>query len=503
MSKKVVFNSNEVVTNEDVQRALDWRARDLHRWLEAILGTFGSDPGTGVIEGGAIMSGLDMTFSSTNLDITLSPGSALLAIGGADASVDNSFQTGTSESATVLSLPVADAALYRWDLVECSVSQVTTRESRQVLSTGPLRTLSPTDVDKFKENILQFRIRSGTPDAADVALLPFLQPDAAWLPLFAVRVEPGMVTLLGSGGASNAQSFDLRKMLARVRSDIELANGFQSPVSMTSSGEEVESHRNWVQMGNYNSPVAGNFHINTVSGLSGLPVQVRPSVNVNTDKAAGVTLAVDTWYSIFAYRPHNNSGFTSMYLSDGRPNVVGAPIGATATFRTVPSLPLPFRPDTAPTQYMGSVRLALSGSTFLPRHFRQNGGYVAIGSVSRLGFAGAVSNSEIFNSAAVIGLQTINLLATGDGVLTVPPHCGMARVAFEFSGNPILTVSFSVFSFDDYLLYSVNLAVDDKKQVVLDIPLDNSTSSKEFKLELAGSASFVRAYVLGYYEETP
>lgn len=504
MSKKIIFNDNELVTNEDVEQGIDWRGRDLYRWLEGFLqNTFGSDPGTGMIEGGAIISGLEMTLSPTNLDVTITPGSALMAIGGEDVAFTNSFQMGSSESDVVLSLPVADAALFRWDLIECSVSQVVTRESRQVLSTGPLRTLSPTDVDKLQENVLQFRVRSGSPDTSTNAMLPFLGPDPAWIPLFAVRVDPGRVTLLtGVGATQNAQTFDLRKLLSRARPDSGLAHGFQYPVTLSITAGLISSHRNWVQTKNYNSPVGVGHYIDITAGRSGPPVPTRPLANVNTDKAAFLTLAVDRWYYIYAFRPHNNSGYTSMFLSDIVPNTAtGSPTGGAAALAL--ALPAPFKPDVAPSQYMGAVRLVQSGALFLPRGFRQNSGYVSMGTISRTGLAGAVFNSEILSGGVPTGSTTVNLIGA-DSVLTVPPHCRMARIAFDMTGG-VAGSGITFFSYEDYAMYTTSLVTGEKEQIILDVPLDFSSSGvKEFGIEVTGSAlALVRAYVLGYYEEMP
>lgn len=503
MSKKIILNDNELVTNEDVEQGIDWRGRDLYRWLEAYLqNTFSSDPGTGFIEGGAIISGLEMTFSSVNLDVTISPGSALMAVGGEDASLTNSFQMGSSESDVVLPLPVAHATLYRWDLIECSVSQIVTRESRKVLSTGPIRTLSPTDVDKFQDNVLQFRVRSGTPDTSTNALLPFLQPDPAWLPMFAVRVDPGRFRLLGSGIEPNAQNFDLRKLLSRSRPDPALGHGFQYPVSLASSGAVVQSHRNWVQMDNYNSPVAPGFYITTFAGVSSPPTPIRPSANVNGDKAQTLTLAVDTWYYLYGYRPHVNSGYTAMFFSGIPPETdLDAPTGKMATGALV--LPVPFKPDVAPTQYMGAVRLALSGGSFLPRGFRQNSGYVAMGTVSRAGLAGATGAPTIYDASVGVGLATLDLIGIADGILTVPPHCRMARIHFSFLSGPA-PGGVTVYSVEDFSMYSKDFGISEREQIILDIPLGFSLAGvKEFKVEVVGSAVSLRAYVLGYYEELP
>lgn len=512
MSKKIILNDNEVVFNEDVERGIDWRGRDLSRLLEGILqATFGqlrggtsTDPGAGAVAGGAIISGLEMTWTNSNLDVTITPGSALFAIGGSDPAVDGVFQIATSEADTVLSLPVADAAKYRWDLIEVSASQVIVAETREVLSGGPLRTLSSTPVDKVRENQLQLRVRSGTPAtlAAD-AMLPELQSEFAWLPLFAVRVEPGMLRLLGVGDP-NAHSFDLRKMFSRVRFDPDFGHGFQYSVSLASQGSFVTSHRNWVQMGNYNSPMGVGFYINISTGTSGRnPFPTRPLVNVNLDKARGLSLSVDTWYYIYAFRPHESAGYTSMFLSDIGPNhATGAPTGR---LLGTPELPAPFISEvTAPTQFMGAVRLAQSGASFLPRGFRQNGGYVSMQTVSLSGLAGALTFPRIADASFPVTTTTVSFGELGGaGSTSVPPHCRMARVHLQFEG-PGSSTGVTVFSYEDFALYSITLDTDEKHQVILDIPLDlGGPAAQDFQIQVSGAPVTVRAYVLGYYEEMP
>lgn len=513
MSKKIILNDNEVVFNEDVEQGIDWKGRDLARLLEGLLqATFGqlrdgtpTDPGAGSVAGGAILSGLEMTWTTSNLDVTITPGTAIFSMGGSDTTVDGAFQLASSETDTVLSLPVASPTNYRWDLIEVSASQVTVSETRDVLSSGPLRTLSPTAVDKTRENQLQFRVRSGTPAAlAADALLPALQPDPAWLPLFAVRVEPAMIRLLGIG-VQNAHSFDLRKMFSRVRSDVDFAHGFQYPVTLSISSGFISSHRNWVQMGNYNSPMGVGFYINTTIGATGRnPFPTRPLANVNLDKAVGLSLSVDTWYYAYAFRPHENSGYTSMFVSDVGPNTAtGSPTGRMAATPII--LPAPFPAEsTAPTQYLGAFRLAQSGSSFLPRGFRQNSGYVSHGSVSRSGLAGAVFSHEIINATFPVGSTTVSLNAIGDGILTVPPHCRMARIHFEWNGGGAPS-GVTIYSYEDYALFTFSLAASEKLYVTLDVPLDFSSSGvKDFDVEVTGGpTASSRAYVLGYYEEMP
>lgn len=501
MSKKIIFNDNEVVTNEDVEQTIDWRARDLNRVLEAQLrGTFSSDPGAGMVSGGAIVSGLEMTWNNSNLVVSISPGSGLFALGGSDPLVDNSFQLGYSESPVELSLPVADVTRYRWDLIEVSMSQVVTQDTRQVLSTGPLRTLSPTPVDKIRESSLRFRVRSGTPGVSSEALLPSLQPDDAWLPLFAVRVDPLRFRLLGIGGETNAQSFDLRKLLRRSRPDPESGHGFQHSVSMSSSGAFVASHRNWVQMGNYNGPLAPSFYIDITSGSSGPTAFPAVPLASPAEGALGMTLAVDVWYYVYAYRPHENSGYTAMFISNASPNT--GLIAPTGRLAATPVLPAPFPTEiTAPTQFMGSVRLAQSGGGFFPRSFRQVGGYVAMGTVSVSGFAGAVTPSLLTTTSLPVGTTLVNLNDVA-GVLTVPPHCRMARVSVSLDNTSgVDSASLTLYNSEGYSMFATSMGPSDTREVTVDIPLGSVT--KEFSFEVAGAPLSSRLYVLGYYEETP
>jgi hypothetical protein len=155
MSKKIILNDKEVVFNEDVSAAQDWRSRDLNRLLEAMrYGTFENGPViSGSVVGSCAISGLELVRSGTNLDVIIGPGCGLFGFGGTDSDFENNYQISSLEDPVTLSLPVSVAGQYRYDLIEMSAEQVTTTEIRQVLRPlGPTQVLQNTVVPKIKEN---------------------------------------------------------------------------------------------------------------------------------------------------------------------------------------------------------------------------------------------------------------------------------------------------------------------------------------------------------------
>jgi hypothetical protein len=505
MSKKIILNDNEVVFNEDVSSAQDWRSRDLNRALEAMFNaTFLAGSATpGTITAGAIVSGLIVNGSTTNLSVNITPGLGLFSFGG-DTTQNNRYRLASSETTVNLPLPFPSPTLYRWDVIEVSAEEITETETRQVLtSIGPTRTLVPTVVPKIVSSNLKFRVRAGSADTLANARLPALQPDPAWLPIAGILVSPADLV------ASDNKLLDLRKMFsycspARSFVQNDIRDGFDKQVSMSSDGAMVSAAQNWVHMGNYRSPIGATPQQSTIN---------RPQLNPNVDKPASLALAVNQWYYIYAYRPTLNCGYTAMVLT----NV--APISNDTDDRGKPSgtfdlpVPWPTTDASAPAMYMGAIRLYDNGGTFYPLPFRKSGGYTAISYNAEAGYSGADTQGKIHNAGGsligpgITATETIN--PDGDGLEAVPPHSRLVRLTLQFENvsTSATSLSFNVRSdmSPAFIVYRVaDIDPDHMVTAELDVPV-----SSNFSVSFICSGSTptdvgaFRGWVEGFYEEMP
>jgi len=504
MVKKIILNDNEVVFNEDVSDAQDWRSQDLNSALEAMFnGSFRGGPSSvGTVFAGSILSGLLIGTSLTNLNITVSSGLGIFAFGGGDTSRNNRYRLASVDGDTTLTLPVAHTTLHRWDLIEVSAEEVTATETRQVLTNiGPTRTLVPTVVPKTVSSNLKLRIRSGVPDSLANARLPTLQPDQAWLPVAAIRVTPSAVISAGF------QVLDLRKMFefcSPPRPTNTNKDGFRSAVSMSSNGQMVTATANWVHMGQYCSP------------LGTTPQQAslgRPQINVNVDKPASLVLQVNRWYYIYAYRPNLNCGFSAMVLTSVPPDATDNHTRGKPSAALDLPVPWPVSDPNAVAMYMGAVRLYDNGGTFFPLPFRKAGGYTALAYTSEAGYAGAATQGKIHPAGGALiapsTTQTDTINPDGDGFEAVPPHSRLVKVNFQFENisTSVSSLGFAVRAnlTPPFVLYGVT-EIDPDHMVTtgLDVPVDST-----FSISIICSGSTPtdvgawRGWVQGYYEEMP
>lgn len=504
MTKKVILNDNEVVFNEDVSAAQDWRSQDLNSSLEAIFqGTYKSGPSTPLaVVAGAVLSGLLLDTSTLNLTVTVSGGLAVFGFGGGDVSMVNRFRLASSDS-TSLVLPVAHVTLHRWDVIEVSAEEITTTETRQVLtSLGPVRRLVNTVVPKFVSSNLKLRVRSGTPDVLDAARLPALQPDQAWLPVAAIRVAPGALT------TSGLQILDLRKQFSFCSPPTPTnlnRDGFRSPVAMSSNGQMISAAPNWVHMGQYFSPLGTSVKQNALN---------RPQINVNVDKPSSLSLQFNRWYYIYAYRPHINCGYSSMVLSSVPPDATDAYTRGRPSGSFELPVPWPATEPSAVAMYMGAVRLYTTGGVFYPLPFRKAGGYTALAYNAEAGYDGANTQGKIHSGTATIispgATQTRTVNPDGDGLEAVPPHSRLVRVSLilENSDASATPLNYSLRTNTiphPFILYRVlDVDPDHMADFEVDVPLDSNMS---FSLictgDTPGDEGIWRGFVRGFFEEMP
>jgi len=497
MSRKIILNDNEVVTNEDVASAQDLRARDLNRVLEGLLlSSLGAGPAAS-IEGGAIVSGLNLTRSSSTLAVGISTGTALMAFGGSSVEFDNVYQLSSLENPISLGIPAAPVVgQTRYDVIECSAVQITETEERNVLtSLGPTRRLVPTIVPKTIRNTLLVRVRPGAAAVSSSALIPSLRPDPAWIPLYVVGVSGGSLT------TSSLIIHDVRRWVSRVNSHGLLSSaigGFRTSPHVylaPSSNTIMTVSPNEVSIAGYTS-LLGN------SSFS--PTLTAPlSIDVSFRIPNGVTRVVDQWFYLYAVRPNSSCGNVILtYTPDPPPTGANLPVGT----RTNLPLPAPWPNDpTSVGQYLGAFRLYLDGGSFYVRDFLQVGNYVTLATIlDGVNPPGANSSSSFVSipslADATNQLVTINPGVSGDPV--VPPHTRMVRTHWSFNNS--LATGYTVsFITQAGLVFASRSFPSGRNYIELDIPLP-SDGSQEFTVRVntspAGSVTSVDGFALGYYE---
>lgn len=486
MSKKIILNDNEVVFNEDVAQAQDWRQRDFNRFLESQRsGLFGHGPIIVGTVASATMSGLEIVRSAGDLTVIITPGTAIFGFGGTDTTVNNRYQLSSAEEPVNLTLTVADPLLTRWDLIEVSAQKVVSSEIRRVLSPGPTRRLVPVLLPKVEENRLVFRVRSGTGALLGTALIPPLRPDLAWLPLYAVQVLP--LSLI----ASTAVTYDLRLWLSNFSvsgATSSFTDGWRSPPSaFLESPSVISVNANVVTMTGYSSPVASNQ-----VGFNSLL-----SLDINRRRPPGISAyVVDRWYYIYATRPHRNCGITTLSISESPPLPGSSPDGT----RFGISLSAPWPSDSSSrSRYLCAVRLyEIGGGNFGIRDFVRVGNYVPLTSyLYPSGPPGAAHPNVIVDSltpSVILHSTRINL-----GIALVPPHTKLVRTSWYVKATGG-TAYFAVLTSTNFVLNEFQIVFGDTMCFTVDIPmpLDGST---EFKYRVGVNQVSVKALVTGYYED--
>lgn len=494
MSEKLIFNDNEVILNEDVQTGMYWIDRDLCRFYESLIsGQFGAGPATiGTISGGAVISGLFLSKSITDLTMSIGRGQALIGFGSFDPDTENSFQVATLDASTSVSLPTADPVNERWDIIEISGTRLTTSEIRQVLTLiPPHRRLIPTLVPKTLTRGVTVRVRAGTPAAVGTALAPAVRPDPAWLPLYICYVPPGAAT------GNDINAFDMRKLASRFRPGQESQRGNEDIVC-SSSGKSITVNIRNFTIGGYEAdalPIP-------VGGIALATSHTQQSFNINDVhvKASNIVYAPRTWYYAYAYRPHASAGLTGFMVSDIPPKVSSSlsafPIGAPVT--PFAFMPAPWSGGGVPAMFLCAFQVYNNGVDWSPREFKKVGRYVKL-----TGFKlGSVdTDSAVIYDNATIGAGTYTIRcspSTTGGVPVIPPHVRCARLQFEFrnisasGGIGILTTPVQT------IQGAVQVFAGQATVFSDDVLLDSGT---DFEVQVSGTYG-LRISVQGYWEET-
>lgn len=492
MSKKIILNDNEVVFNEDVAAAQDFRQLDFNRLLEAQWsGRFGQGPFIpGSKVGACVVSDLGIFPSNTDLSVSIAGGSALFGFGNAFGPTgSNIYQLSSAEGTTVLPLGVSHPTQTRWDIIEVSVDKIVTNETRKVLTSfGPSRRLVDVSVPKLEENRLKFRVRSGTPAIGSAALIPFIQPDAAWLPLYAINIPPLALT------ASLSTIYDLRLWLSNfttTNADSILTDGWRSTPSVVLENPSLLSvSSNVVTLLGYNAPVSSNL-------VGSTPTRLR--LDINAQRPPGiVSYNVDQWYYVYVTRPHRNCGLTTLSISDLPP-----PLGPNLPEGTRQGISLssPWPTDSSSrSRYLCSVKLyELGGSNYGIRTFARVGNFVSMSSIL---FPSAPPGANVLNkfvdlsSTAVPAVVRINPAV---GSALVPPHVKLVKTTWYV--KPLVTdVTFSLMTKEGFIIDAQSISMGTSYSTTLDVPLP-ADGTTEVYYRVAGGAIELRAATVGYYED--
>lgn len=494
MSEKLIFNDNEVILNEDVQTGMYWIDRDLCRFYESLIsGQFGAGPATiGAISGGAVISGLFLSKSTTDLTMSIGRGQALIGFGSFDPDTENSFQVATLDATSSVSLSTSDPVNERWDIIEISGTRLTTSEIRQVLTLiPPHRRLIPTVVPKTLTRGVTVRVRAGTPAAVGTALAPAVRPDPAWLPLYICYVPPAAAT------GNDILAFDLRKLATRFRPGQESQRGSEDIVC-SSSGKSISVNIRNFTIGGYEAdplPIP-------VGGISLATSHTQQSFNINDVhvKASNIVYAPNTWYYAYAFRPHASAGLIGFMVSDVPPKVSSSlsafPLGAPIT--PFSFMPAPWSGGGVPAMFLCAFKVYNNGVDWSPREFKKIGRYVKLTGF-KLGSVDTESTNIYTNPAVTAGTYTIRCSPSTTGAVPViPPHVRCARVQFEIR-NVTSPGGLSILTMPSQTIQGSVIA-DTGQSVVIsdDVILDSGT---DFQVQVTGAFGLFIS-VQGYWEET-
>jgi hypothetical protein len=428
MSKRIWYNDQEVIVNEDVFDDVSYARRDYHRLIEGeLFRTLGNASGltAGQVQAGCVLSGFDITRSTTNMNVTIAPGMAAIAFGGVDATIESNYQVATLETAATLTVSPPSIGFERYDVVEISGLRSVANETREVLAlVAGRRRLVPTPVPKLQTNSVQVRIRPGVQAATGTAMCPALRPDQAWIPIHVLYVPSGATTASGSIWLQ-----DHRKFLKNVVPGISFGQNLASQPSVKAVNDDntIRINAGRLLLGDYvgelkNQIGAGMFalapsseFIMAITGSTVLPASIAP--------------AADKWFYLYAYRPDPSSGYVSVLISDLPPvsgtsaRIFSAPAGVVA--------PRPWTSASLITYHLASFKMYDSGSgVWRCRDFVRTGTYTAV-TGARDVFAGTNDN-VVFNGGVSAAGQNVTV-EDASSALAIPPHVNFVRLQVDLS----------------------------------------------------------------------
>lgn len=509
MSKRIWYNDQEVILNEDVFDDVSYARRDYHRLIEGeIFRTLGNASGltAGQVQAGCVLSGMDLVRSATNMNVTISPGMAAIAFGGIDPLIESNYQVATLESTVTLSVPPPTVGFDRYDVVEISGSRSVASENREVLAlVAGRRRLVSTPVPKLQTNSIQVRIRPGVQAASGTAMCPALRPDPAWIPLYVLFTPSG--TLTTSGGTWVQ---DHRKFLKNITPGNAFSQNlmFQPSVRAVNDDSVIRVNAGRILIGDYigelrNQLGAGMFalaptseFISSIAGSTVLPLSIPPAEN--------------KWFYLYAYRPDPSSGYVSALVSDLPPvsgtsaRLFSAPAGVAA--------PRPWTSANLVTYHLASFKMYDSGGgAWRCRDFIRTGNYTAI-TGSRAAFVGTHDNLLFTGGVTNIGQDvTVEDIST---YLAIPPHVQLVKLQLNLSNTSatrtagalrVQSVAPSSGNATNWGNINFDLGQYTSQTADVDVYLGGAGGRQVRLLPTfsSGTTLLVNVRVVGFYEEIP
>lgn len=153
---RIIFNTRERALSTDLNDLTNLIHRGLLQSLAAIHG-----------EQSGVIEGFETTIVGVGLDVTVSPGLAILNTGGA-TSDDADFTWIMLEEADTVTLPAADGANPRWDVIEIEENDAVVLSTPRDIFDPSTGTFTPQAVTKRRGSSPTLSVRSGTPAATPI-----------------------------------------------------------------------------------------------------------------------------------------------------------------------------------------------------------------------------------------------------------------------------------------------------------------------------------------------
>lgn len=177
---RIIYNTRERALSTDLNDTTNLIHRGLMQALKAVLG-----------ERSGVVEGFETTIVGVGLDVTVSPGIALLNTGGSTAD-DSDFTWIELDTADTVTLPAADGANPRWDVIEIEENDAVVLSTPRDIFDPSTGTFTPQAVTKRRGSSPTISVRSGTPAATP--LLP--AGIAGRIPLAYIRVPAAAANLV-------------------------------------------------------------------------------------------------------------------------------------------------------------------------------------------------------------------------------------------------------------------------------------------------------------------
>lgn len=214
---RIIFNTRERALSTDLNDMTNLLHRGLLQGLSSVLG-----------EQSGVIEGFEPTIVGVGLDVTISPGIAILNTGGSTAD-DSDFTWIELDSAETVTLPAADGANPRWDVIEVEENDAVILSTPRDVFDPSTGTFTPQAVTKRRGSSPTFSVRSGTAAASPV----FPAGIAGRIPIAYIRVPAAAANL-------NVNDYvRCRPLLGEGDGQVEVQGG---GISVAAAGLAVSVH---------------------------------------------------------------------------------------------------------------------------------------------------------------------------------------------------------------------------------------------------------------------